>query len=112
MSQSITITYTLHPPDETKPPTPEGGGSAFTPHKTIQVPVSSASSSTSTQNQNQSHSEYYAKLHNAIEDARNQIGGDLTLWRDAIGKAELVKESQTKKIVNGDDEDDEGEEEE
>ena len=47
-------------------------------------------------------------MRNALEEARNQIGDELTAWRDCVGKKELNKEPRK---GNGDEEG-EGEEEE
>ena len=52
------------------------------------------------------HKVYYTALREAIEEARNQVGDDLTAWRDRVGKAELTKEPKKA------DDDEEGEEEE
>ncbi|THV03015.1 hypothetical protein K435DRAFT_775184 [Dendrothele bispora CBS 962.96] len=95
MSKSITITYSLKPPSETK------AVDGAVPSKTIEVPVSP---------QTENYEVYYGKLHDAIEDARNKIGEDLTVWRDAVGKGELGKE--TKKTLNETEEEEEEEEEE
>ena len=53
---------------------------------------------------------YYDALRNALEEARSQVGDELTAWRDRVGKEELNKEP---KQGNGDEElEEEGEEEE
>ncbi|KAK7468966.1 hypothetical protein VKT23_003465 [Stygiomarasmius scandens] len=93
-SKSITITYSLNPPTDTK--APEGAVQS----KTISVPIAS---------QALNYDEYYAKLHDAVEDARNKIGEDLTVWRDAVGKRELGRE--TKNALNEEGDEEEGEEE-
>jgi hypothetical protein len=56
-----------------------------------------------------SGSGYYTTLRAAIEQARNEVGQELTAWRDAVGKAELSKEA--KKTRTDDDEEEEEEEE-
>ncbi|KAJ7293456.1 hypothetical protein C8J57DRAFT_27138 [Mycena rebaudengoi] len=55
-----------------------------------------------------SGSGYYTTLRAAIEQARNEVGQELTAWRDAVGKAELSKEA--KKTRTDDDEEEEEEE--
>lgn len=52
---------------------------------------------------------YYGALKEAVLEARNQVGGELTAWRDAVGKAELSKE--TKKTLSSEEADEEEEEE-
>ena len=54
-------------------------------------------------------SSYYDALRNALEEARNQVGDELTAWRDRVGKKELNKEPRK---GNGDEEEEEEEEEE
>jgi hypothetical protein len=51
-------------------------------------------------------SSYYIALRNALEEARSQIGDELTAWRDCVGKLELNKEP---KKGNSDDEEEEEE---
>ncbi|KAJ7487467.1 hypothetical protein B0H11DRAFT_1721000, partial [Mycena galericulata] len=53
-------------------------------------------------------SEHYKLLRESIARARHEVGEDLTAWRDAVGKAELSKE--TKKVTKSDEDDDEEEE--
>ncbi|KAF9256835.1 hypothetical protein L218DRAFT_172759 [Marasmius fiardii PR-910] len=96
-SRTITISYDLHPPSESKSST-----SGLTPSRSIQVPIKADSS--------QDLKAYYAALHHAVEDARNQIGEDLTKWRDAVGKDETTKEPKKKEDEDSDE--DEAEEEE
>ncbi|KAG6874664.1 hypothetical protein C0993_012672, partial [Termitomyces sp. T159_Od127] len=52
---------------------------------------------------------YYSALRVAIAEARDQLGNELTAWRDAVGKAESSKE--TPKTLKYDAEDAEEEEE-
>ncbi|KAG6876131.1 hypothetical protein C0992_000780 [Termitomyces sp. T32_za158] len=52
---------------------------------------------------------YYGALRVAIAKARDQLGNELTAWRDAVGKAESSKE--TPKTLKYDAEDAEEEEE-
>jgi hypothetical protein len=57
-----------------------------------------------------SESSYYDALRIALEKARNQIGDELTAWRDCVGKMELSKE--LRKGNHGDEEEEEELEEE
>lgn len=50
---------------------------------------------------------YYVALRNALEEARTQIGDELTAWRDCVGKKELNKEPRK---GDGDEEEEEPEE--
>ncbi|TEB32419.1 hypothetical protein FA13DRAFT_1628318 [Coprinellus micaceus] len=50
---------------------------------------------------------YYTSLRDSIAHAKDLVGEDLTVWRDRVGKAELIKEPRSK----ADDEEDEEEEE-
>ncbi|KAK0184605.1 hypothetical protein F5146DRAFT_938471, partial [Armillaria mellea] len=91
MSTSITVSYDLNPPEEVDAPKlVESKHAAFNLKKT---PADGQKA-------------YYAALKDAIQLARSQVGDELTAWRDAVGKAELNKE--TKKTLK----EDEGEEEE
>ncbi|KAF5393616.1 hypothetical protein D9757_000409 [Collybiopsis confluens] len=53
---------------------------------------------------------YYGVLHEALAEARNKIGADLTVWRDAVGKLELVKETKRAKNAEDEEDDEEGDE--
>ncbi|KAJ4492747.1 hypothetical protein C8J55DRAFT_409313, partial [Lentinula edodes] len=88
----ITITYTVHPPIESVCP------DQLPNSRTIEVPISASKDGGNS---------YYSVLQEALEKARNEIGADLTIWRDAVGKSEMSKEAKKSKK----DEDD-GEEEE
>ena len=90
MSPTITITYELKPPTSIDA---EGLSTA----KTGNFNVKSAPAD--------DYKVYYTALREAIEEARNQVGDELTVWRDRVGKAELTKEPKKA-------DDDEGEEEE
>ena len=75
--------------------------------KTHQFKIDTTPSSNDSYSQEAKKS-YYDALRNAMEEARNQIGDELTAWRDRVGKKELNKEPRK---GNGDEEG-EGEEEE
>jgi hypothetical protein len=65
---------------------------------------------TTTPSSNDNHEakkSYYDGLRNALEEARNQIGDELTAWRDCVGKKELNKEPR-----KGNDDEEEVDEEE
>ncbi|KAI5831856.1 hypothetical protein K523DRAFT_299516 [Schizophyllum commune Tattone D] len=55
-------------------------------------------------------SQYYAELRKAVLHAKDTLGEELTQWRDAVGKAEIDKE--TKKSLKEDDEDEDDDSEE
>ena len=91
MSPTITITYELKPPTSIDA---EGLATAKTGNLNVKSTPADG------------HKVYYTALREAIEEARNQVGDELTVWRDRVGKAELTKEPQKA------DDDEEGEEEE
>ncbi|KAF9478904.1 hypothetical protein BDN70DRAFT_859226 [Pholiota conissans] len=86
---TIKITYNLKPPS-----TIEKGN--LSTSKSHEFPVKA--------NQNDNSTAFYTELRISLEEARNQIGDELTAWRDVVGKAELSKEP---KIVAEEDEEDE-----
>ncbi|KAF9550591.1 hypothetical protein CPC08DRAFT_715262 [Agrocybe pediades] len=94
MSSSIKISYDL------KPPASVGSGD-LPKQKTQEFAISPASGS---------NEDFYAAMRSSLEAARNQVGDELTAWRDVMGKSELNKEP--KKVVSEDDEEEEMEEEE
>ncbi|KAK7040915.1 hypothetical protein VNI00_009511 [Paramarasmius palmivorus] len=97
---SIIISYDLQPPSGCD-------ATHLKTHNTIEVPVPTSKPGPKDSAELKT---YYASLHTAIETARHQIGEELTRWRDAIGKAELNKETKGK-TEDEDDETDEIEEE-
>ncbi|KAJ3860837.1 MAG: hypothetical protein NXY57DRAFT_887441 [Lentinula lateritia] len=92
---TITITYTVHPPLESV------SHDELPTSRTIEVPVNASQDG---------ENSYYSVLHGALEKARNEIGADLTIWRDAVGKLEVSKETEKEKKEDddGDEEEDEG----
>ncbi|KAJ3790605.1 hypothetical protein GGU10DRAFT_383081 [Lentinula aff. detonsa] len=96
LMSSITITYTVYPPTETVLP------DELPTSRTIEVAVNASQDSGSS---------YYGGLHEALAEARNQIGIDLTIWRDAVGKLELSKESKKGNMDEEEESDGEGDEE-
>ncbi|GLB43687.1 hypothetical protein LshimejAT787_1401990 [Lyophyllum shimeji] len=93
---SITISYELNPPAQREK---DVGTLSTAKTQSFAVKASPADGL----------EKYYAALHEAIAGAKEQLGNELTAWRDAVGKAELSKE--TSKTLKYDAEG-EGEEEE
>ena len=105
MSSTIKIQYSLNLPEgvlvnpEDKPIS-----------KTHQFKIDTAPSSNGdSQELEAKKSYYYAALRNALQEAKSQIGDELTAWRDCVGKKELNKEPRK---GNGHGEEEEEEEEE
>jgi hypothetical protein len=95
-SSAITISYELKPPAGTE-------ARDLTASKTQQFLVNTSPS--------EGQAKFYKSLQTAVEDARNQLGDELTAWRDAVGKGELSKETPKtlKYDADEDEEDDEDE---
>jgi streptomycin 6-kinase len=89
---SITVSYQLNPPADIQ-------AENLLTSRTQSFPVNCSSDD---------RTKYYGALHKAIEAAKDQLGNELTAWRDAVGKAELVKE--TPKTLKYDAEEEEEEE--
>lgn len=94
---TITISYELNPPAQT---TTDVEGLSASKTKTFPVKASPADG----------HEKYYGALQTAIAAAKDQLGNELTVWRDAVGKAELSKE--TPKTLKYDAEEEEEDEDE
>jgi hypothetical protein len=92
MSRDISVSYDLNPPADMPSP-------SLDKSRTLAFPVE----------QNADLKAYYAGVREAIEKAKNAVGEELTVWRDAVGTREQVKESKTPK-KDEDEEDEEGEE--
>lgn len=92
-NNSITVSYTLHPPSGVVIPPGEQ------PSKQHNFPVAATSTAEAPS------SEKYAALRNSIAEAKSAIGAELTQWRDAVGD----REKEVKRKKNEDDEDDEEE---
>ena len=97
MSKTLIVNYDLNPPANTVIP------DAYPSSKAHEIPVNPAAGP-------QSHSEFYTALREAIAQAKGQIGADLTVWRDAVGALESVKEP--KRVQNEEDEEEEESEDE
>ncbi|KAH8094659.1 hypothetical protein BXZ70DRAFT_352168 [Cristinia sonorae] len=98
-TRSIKISYDLQPPEEASV------GTNLSTFKSYAFPVPATNTS--------DLKEYYTALRESLAAAKNQVGDDLTEWRDAVGKLELSKESKPpKKGVELDDDEEEEEEEE
>jgi hypothetical protein len=76
MSRTISVSYTLSPPDNVEAPS----GYATSVQKSYTI------------KEGTNNKELCDALHEAVEEARNDIGKDLTAWRDAVGNKEARKE--------------------
>ena len=83
MDSTIKIQYSLN--------LPEGINTEDKPtSKTHQFKIDSTTCSKNSDSQEAKS--YYHALRNALQDARSQIGDELTVWRDCVGNKELNKE--------------------
>jgi hypothetical protein len=98
----ITVTYHLKPPNDVNPP--KLGDESLSPVvRHIFPPDAKATNSTT----------HYALLLESINNAKERLGEELTVWRDAVGEGEKHKVVGAKKVkVASEDEDDEDDEEE
>jgi hypothetical protein len=84
MSSTIKIQYSLN--------LPEGVNTGDKPtSKTHQFKIDTTTPSSNDSRQDAKKS-YYDALRDALEEARHQIGDELTAWRDCVGKKEMNKE--------------------
>lgn len=95
MSSTLTISYDLKLPEGT-PPTP------LAPSKSLDFSIEKQGDL----------KQYYTGVRAAIEHAKNAIGEELTVWRDAVGIREATMEAKAPKKDDDEDEDEEEEEEE
>ena len=86
---ALSVQYKLNPPAGTSAP-------ALEPNAHHTIPVLAAP--------NADHRSYYDALRASIADANAKLGEELTAWRDAVGKGEVIKE---KKQVSADSEEEE-----
>ncbi|KAJ6509414.1 hypothetical protein C8R47DRAFT_24350 [Mycena vitilis] len=93
MSRAITIEYTVNPP------APSGQKYDLPTSQKHEFKVGGRAAEAG-------QSEYYKELRESIAQARNTVGDELTAWRDAVGKAELPKESKKPKTDEEEDEED------
>lgn len=93
MSRTLTVSYDLKLPDGTP-------STSLDPSKALSFSVEKQGDL----------KQYYTGVRAAIELAKDAIGEELTVWRDAVGNREATKE--VKAPMTDDDEDDEEEEEE
>ncbi|KAJ7125704.1 hypothetical protein C8R43DRAFT_898316 [Mycena crocata] len=91
MSRFITVEYTLNPPASSG--------------QSCELPTSKKHEFELVAQPGKS--DHYTTLRASIAQARQVVGEELTAWRDAVGKAELSKET---KKANRDDEEDDDEE--
>ncbi|KAF9444757.1 hypothetical protein P691DRAFT_307073 [Macrolepiota fuliginosa MF-IS2] len=94
MSAPIKITYDLKPPAGIQ-------SNGLSASKTLEFAVPASPEA--------GQKLYYTALQATIAKARDQVGNDLTTWRDAVGKAELTKEPKQVKPEE-EEEEEEGEE--
>ncbi|KAJ7589256.1 hypothetical protein C8J56DRAFT_31698 [Mycena floridula] len=79
---SITISYDLNPPAGV-----DAGG--LKKNKTLEFPVQVQVDGHQKDVQPNAHAIYYGHLRTAIAAARQELGEELTRWRDAVGKEEM-----------------------
>ncbi|KAH6911120.1 hypothetical protein BKA70DRAFT_1269516, partial [Coprinopsis sp. MPI-PUGE-AT-0042] len=101
-AQAVTISYTLNPPPST---ISSNSNESLETSKTTSFPITSNSSMEENGKTSEKLVAFYGGLRNALAEAKNTIGDELTVWRDRVGKAELDKEPKAR------DEEDEEEEE-
>jgi hypothetical protein len=89
---TITITYDLKPPAGVE----RNGLNPSAVHE-FKIPVSPKDG----------QKDYYTALEAAIIKAKDQVGIELTAWRDVVGKTELTKEPKNSNSEEGDDEEEE-----
>ena len=98
-SKSIKVTYNLNPPLSIPVP------ADLPKNNTRSYPVAiSAASTTDKIDTLKAEKAFYRGLRKSLDAARNEIGEELTTWRDLVGKAELNKEPK-----KGDDDEEGGE---
>ena len=93
MPKSLTISYDLLLPESVSVP-------SLTPTKSQNIAIKNS----------ESPAGYYGSLREAISQAKDILGSDLTVWRDAVGSLEQSKEST--RVAKEGEEDIDGEEEE
>ena len=98
MSHNLTITYELNPPAHT----PSEG---LARSRTLSFPVTNSTTGAP-------YGKYYDTLRTAIAQAKDAVGDDLTLWRDAVGNREQSKEPLKSKAADEEEEEEEEESEE
>ncbi|KAG6812278.1 hypothetical protein H0H92_003587 [Tricholoma furcatifolium] len=104
MSQSITIRYELHPPAQVLSDAAAGGlTTAKTESHVVEGEIPTGGSAEG------QLGVYYGALRTAIAQAKDQLGNELTAWRDAVGKAELSKETAKTLKYDADEEEEEEE---
>ncbi|KAF8213171.1 hypothetical protein K438DRAFT_1803508 [Mycena galopus ATCC 62051] len=95
MSRSITVEYTI------KPPQSPGQGYDLPTAKKHEFPIQGLLAE-------KGQSEHYKMLRESIAKARQDVGEELTAWRDAVGTVELNKESKKPKADEEEDEEEDG----
>ena len=84
-SKSIKVTYNLNPPLSIPVPAnlPKSNAHSYP------VTISASTDKTDTL---KAGNAFYRGLRKSLDAARNEVGEELTTWRDLVGKAELNKE--------------------
>ena len=85
-SKSIKVTYNLNPPSSIPVP------ADLPKRNTHSYPVSILTPTDEINNTLKEGKAFYRGLRKSLEAARNEVGEELTTWRDLVGKAELNKE--------------------
>jgi hypothetical protein len=80
-SKSIKITYTLNPPSSAPSDVPKSKSHVYP----IAAPPIQPE-------EDKAGKAYYDQLRKSLEAARLEVGEELTMWRDLVGKAEVNKE--------------------
>ncbi|KAI0931122.1 hypothetical protein AcW1_001393 [Taiwanofungus camphoratus] len=93
MASALNVTYKLYPPVDTPV-------ANISPTKTHEFPLKT---------QAQTGKEYYVALRAAIEQAKTTLGEELTVWRDAVGNREQLKEGKKSGREEGEEEEEEEE---
>ena len=81
-SKSIKITYTLNPPSSAPSNIPKSKSHVY--------PITAPS--IQPEEEDKAGKAYYDQLRKSLEAARLEVGEELTMWRDLVGKAEVNKE--------------------
>jgi len=102
-SKSIKVTYNLNPPLSIPIPAdlPKSNAHSYP------VTISASTDKTDTLKAGKG---FYRGLRKSLDAARNEVGEELTTWRDLVGKAELNKEPKKADEDGEDGEDIAGEE--
>ncbi|KAJ7630815.1 hypothetical protein FB45DRAFT_916620 [Roridomyces roridus] len=90
MAHALTVEYKLNPPSSQSHDLPASKQHSFQVRDEAGNP------------------NYYKSLREALASAKDEVGEALTVWRDAVGKAELSKESKKSSEEDEEEEEEEG----